>query len=69
MKNWSTDVELLKKHPDEYAIWRLEQLINFGLGKEKINEKELRRYWSKLQLDPSKKAFLSLLLDHGSDAF
>ncbi len=62
MRNWSTNLEQLKKQPEKYAIWRLEQLINCGLGEEKINEKELRKYWSKLQLDPSKKTFLSFLL-------
>lgn len=62
MYNWSTDTEELKKDPRQYKIWRLEQLINFGLGKEKIDKKELKKFWPFLYLDPAKKRFLSLLL-------
>ena len=38
MYNGSTDEEQLKKDPEKYAIWRLEQMINFGIGKDKIKE-------------------------------
>jgi len=31
MKNWSTDTTELKKDKAAYAIWRCEQLINYGL--------------------------------------
>lgn len=65
MKNWNTDTATLKKDPEKYAIWKLEQLVNFGLDGEKIKKKELRKYWDKLRLDPAKKAFLKLLLTHG----
>lgn len=64
MKNWNTNVETLKKDPEKYAIWRLEQLINFGLDGEKISEQELKKYWDKIQVDPSKKAYLKILLSH-----
>ena len=36
MKNWSTDTSDLQKNTEKFSAWRLEQLINFGLGKEKI---------------------------------
>ena len=62
MYNWSTDVTELKKDPEQYAIWRLEQLIDFGLNGEKISESELRRYWNKLEIDPARRKFLALLL-------
>ena len=62
MHNWSTDTHELKKHPTQYAIWRLEQLINFGLGKTKLNKRALKKYWPKLHLDPKKKKFLEFLL-------
>ncbi len=62
MNNWSVDVKQLKKHKKQYTIWHLEQLINFGLGKEKISKKSLRANWSKLHLDTNKKRFLSFLL-------
>ena len=42
MKNWSTDTKKLKKNKDKFAIWKLEQLVNFGLGKEKIIRSELK---------------------------
>lgn len=63
MYNWSVDVKKMKeKEPEKYKIWRLEQLINYGLGGEKLNKKELKKYWPKLNLDPSKKAFLEMFL-------
>lgn len=62
MYNWSTDTTELKKHPEKYAIWRLEQLVNFGLNEEKISKKQLIQLWDKLTLDPKKKRFLAFLL-------
>ena len=62
MYNWSTDTKELEKDPDAYAIWKLEQAINFGLNGERLNEDELRKYWSKLAIDPTRKKFLELLL-------
>ncbi len=62
MHNWSVDTETLKKDKQQYKIWQLEQLINFGLGKEKINKDELKKYWPFLYLDPNKKKFLFSLL-------
>ena len=62
MKNWSTDVQELKKDKDKYAIWRLEQLINFGLGQEKLKATELKKYWPLLKIDPLKKRYLTSLL-------
>lgn len=62
MYNWSVDTKELKKDKKQYIIWRLEQLINFGLGEEKINQSELKKYWNLLNLDPSKKRYLSFLL-------
>lgn len=62
MYNWSTNEESLKKDPEKFAIWRLEQAVNFGLNGEKLSEAELRKYWPKLSLDTHRKAFLELLL-------
>lgn len=62
MNNWSVDIKQLKKDKKLYTVWHLEQLVNFGLGKEKIKENDLRANWSKLQLDPKKKNYLSFLL-------
>lgn len=62
MYNWSVNTRALKKDREQYARWRLEQLINYGLGNEKLNVREVKRHWSQLHIDPKKKTFLSLLL-------
>ena len=65
MYNWSTHETTLKKDPKKHAIWRLKQMINFGIGKGRINKKELELYWSKIRIDPARRKFLNLLL-HGT---
>ncbi len=62
MYNWSTDLERLKKNKPALEKWRLEQMINFGLGGEKISRSLLLKYWPCLDLDPDKKKLLKLLL-------
>lgn len=62
MHNWSVDEETFKNHPEEYTIWKLEQMANFGLHGEKINEQQLRRFWPRLRLDPSRRRYLHFLL-------
>lgn len=62
MKNWSTNTKKLKKDKEKYAIWKLEQLVNFGLGKEKIKKSELKKYWNVIDIDPFKRKFLSLFI-------
>lgn len=63
MYNWSTDTKKLSKYPEKYVIWKLEQLINFGLNGQKLNSVELKKYFSKLNIDPQKKDYLKFLLD------
>jgi len=62
MYNWNTNIANLKKDPERYAIWRLEQLINFGLNGEKIKVLDLKKYWSSLRLDPQRKRVLEFWL-------
>lgn len=62
MKNWSTDITELQKDPEKFSVWRLEQLINFGLDDEKIDLDELREYWDRVHIDPYKRKFLSLFI-------
>ena len=63
MYNWSVDERKFKREdPEGYKIWRLEQLINWGLGEDKLNEKLVKKYWDKLFLDPETKKFLEFLL-------
>lgn len=60
MKNWSVDTTELQKDPEKFSVWRLEQMINFGLDNEKIDLNELRKYWDIIHIDPYKRKFLSL---------
>ena len=62
MKNWSTNTKKLRKDKDKFSIWKIEQLVNFGLGKEKIKKSELKKYWNIINIDPSKRKFLSLFV-------
>ena len=62
MHNWSVDVKKLRKNKEKYAIWRLEQMVNFGLNGEKISEKKLREFWNVLEIDKSRRNFLNMLL-------
>lgn len=62
MYNWSTDTKKLSQYPEKYAVWKLEQFINFGLNGQTLNPKELKKYFNKLDIDPQKKKYLSFLL-------
>mgnify|MGYP001612668768 CR=1 FL=1 len=63
MRNWSTNTEALEKDPEAFAVWKLEQLINYGLEEnERIKEGELRKYWHRIDIDNDRRKFLQLLL-------
>ncbi len=62
MHNWSTNISQLKKKPEQYKIWKLEQLVNFGLNKEKISASDIIKYWDDLNVDPARKKFLRLII-------
>ncbi|MFA4845838.1 MAG: hypothetical protein WC654_04745 [Patescibacteria group bacterium] len=62
MHNWSTDTTQLAKDPEKYAIWQIEQMVNFGLDGEKLKERDVKKYWDRLVIDPSRRKFLSLLI-------
>lgn len=63
MYNWSVNTKKLAKYPEKYTIWKLEQLINFGLNGKKLKLTELKKYFRKLNIDPQKKRYLSSLLN------
>lgn len=63
MYNWSTDTKKLAQNKEQYIIWQLEQMINFGLNNQKLSKKNLLKYWTQLHLDPDKKRYLKFLLD------
>lgn len=62
MYNWNTNTKILKKKRHDYVIWKLEQMINFGLNGARIDKQQLKKFWKKLHLDPDKKQFLKMLL-------
>lgn len=65
MINWNTDEKTFrKKYPKEYKLWRLTQLINYGLDGEKLDETEVKKAWAKIKdrLDPNLKEYLYFLL-------
>jgi hypothetical protein len=65
MYNWSVDEKAFKKEdPEAYRLWRLTQLINYGLDGEKLDESEIKQAWPqiKARLDPHKAAYLEFLL-------
>ena len=65
MYNWSTDEEKFKKeNPEKYRLWRLEQLINYGLDGEKLDRTEIKKVWPKIKnnLDPYIRRAMEYLL-------
>jgi len=63
MNNWSTDIKKLSKYPEKFTIWKLEQLINFGLDGQKLSLVELKKYLSKLNIDAQKRKYLDSLIN------
>ncbi|PIP32901.1 hypothetical protein COV53_02165 [Candidatus Gottesmanbacteria bacterium CG11_big_fil_rev_8_21_14_0_20_37_11] len=62
MYNWNTDTSKWDKKSDSYIIWKLNQMINFGLNGKKLDLSLTRKYWSRLSLDPFRKKFMELIL-------
>lgn len=65
MFNWSTDEKAFKKKdPKAYKLWRLVQLINYGLDGEKLDEKEVIAAWPQIKdrLDPDKAKAIECLI-------
>lgn len=65
MYNWSVDEEKFKRqNPKEYKLWRLTQLINYGLDGEKLDREEVKAAWPKIKdrLDPDKKKTIEFFL-------
>ena len=65
MYNWSVDEKAFKKKdPKGYKLWRLTQLINYGLDGEKLDRNEVKKAWPKIKdrLDPYKKRAIEYLL-------
>lgn len=64
MYNWSVDENYLKKFPKQYKLWKLEQILSYGLGDEKLDKKEVIASWDylKKRLDPNRRRLIEFLL-------
>jgi len=62
MYNWNTDISVLKNSGESYTIWKLNQMINYGLGNEKLDLKLVKKYWKSLDLDSKRKKFLKFII-------
>jgi len=54
-----------KNHPKEYRLWRIIQMINYGLEEgEKLDREEVKKAWPKIKdrLDPYKARLVEYLL-------
>jgi hypothetical protein len=61
--HWSINTTELEKDPEKFAIWRLEQWINWGIGSSaKVKRVDLIAYWDKLDIDEWKRKALALAL-------
>lgn len=58
MYNWTVDTIHLRKDKKKFTIWKLEQMVNFGLNKKKLDKRLLLKYWDLLNLDQNKKRYL-----------
>ena len=61
-KHWSVNTEELEKNPEGFAIWRLEEWVNWGIGEKKAKRADLIKYWDRLDIDEWKRKALSLAL-------
>ena len=63
MRNhWSVNTKELEKTPENLAIWKLEQWINWGIGENRVKKSDLIKYWDELDMDEWKRKALSLTI-------
>ncbi|MFH0943544.1 MAG: hypothetical protein V1810_05250 [Candidatus Beckwithbacteria bacterium] len=65
MHNWSVDEKKFKaNNQNQYRLWKMTQMINFGLDSEKLDIKAVKKAWPKIKnrLDPYKKRALEYLI-------
>lgn len=65
MYDWSTDKKRFKKeNPEGYRLWKLTQLINYGLDGKRLDEEDIKTVWPRIRdrLDPYKARYLEFLL-------
>lgn len=61
-KHWSINTTELEKTPENFAIWKLEQWANYGIGTNLVKKIDLVKYWNDLDIDEWKRKALSLAL-------
>ena len=64
MYNWNVNTDKLKKNREKYTIWKLEQMINYGLDGEKLDKDQVKKMWDNIKdnLDTYKKRALEYLI-------
>lgn len=64
MHNWSVDLKTLGKYPQKYKLWRMEQMLSYGLDGEKLDKKEVIANWNylKRRLDLKRRQLIEFLL-------
>ena len=63
MRNWSTNTQRLQESHDKYSIWKLEQLLNYGLKEgEKIERSLLVKYLPVLNIDKDTRNLIEYIL-------
>lgn len=63
MYNWSVDEGKFKKNdPQAHKLWKLQQMVNYGLQGKKLNKKLVRKHWKKLIMDSPTRKYLRFLL-------
>ncbi len=59
---WDYTAEEYQKQASADECWRLERLINYGLGNETLPRESLERHLAVLDIPEERRAFLELLL-------
>lgn len=59
---WDYDKKEYEKQAKADPIWHLERLINYGLGKEKLDRNLLIKNFNKLKIPENRRVFLELIL-------
>lgn len=59
---WDYDEKNYKKQAQSDPAWRLERLINHGLGDEKLDRELLKKYLPGLRIPEDRRVFLELLV-------
>jgi hypothetical protein len=59
---WDYQKTEYEKQAQADPQWHLERLINYGLGKEKLDRNLLEKFLPKLKIPADRRAFLELLL-------